>query len=144
MNTTIETNKAKATRFIEAFNTDDWDTVRNVADPNYVFHHPLGGTVRAGPKAIIGAWSEFKASLPDSWHPIPVMIAEGDYVAVLLPTYGIWHGEHRPLSGRQVSGKLVWDGSSGRNAADGDGTVSPSAPTNCNGTSEYPAIPTDY
>jgi hypothetical protein len=43
MNSTIETNKATATRFIEAFNTADWDTVREVVAPNYVFHHPVGG-----------------------------------------------------------------------------------------------------
>lgn len=105
MNSTIETNKAAATRFIEAFNTDDWDAVREVADPNYVFHHPLGGTVRAGPEAIIAEWSGFKASLPDSWHPIPVMIAEGDYVAVLLPTYGHFTGE--PHKGDPPTGKWL-------------------------------------
>ncbi|MFC1908078.1 ester cyclase, partial [Chloroflexota bacterium] len=37
-------------------------------------------------------WSSFKASLPDSWHPIPVMVTEGDYLAVLLPTYGNFTG----------------------------------------------------
>jgi len=105
MNTTIETNKVMATHFIEAFNTNDWDTVRKVADPNYVFHHPLGGTVRAGPKAIIAAWAEFKASLPDSWHPIPVMIAESEYVAVLLPTYGHFTGE--PHQGTPPTGKWL-------------------------------------
>jgi len=87
-------NKMTATRFIEAFNTDDWDTVRDVVAPDYVFHHPLGGTVQAGPEGMVVAWSIFKAALPDSWHPIPVMIAEGDYVAVLLPTYGNFTEPH--------------------------------------------------
>lgn len=35
MNNPIETNKATATRFIEAFNTADWDTVRAVVAQNY-------------------------------------------------------------------------------------------------------------
>lgn len=87
------TNKAVAVRFIEAFNTDGWDTVREVVSSNYVFHHPVGGTVQAGAEGMVQAWSGFKASSPDSWHPIPVMVAEGDYVAVLLPTYGNFAGE---------------------------------------------------
>jgi hypothetical protein len=41
MNNTIERNKAAATRFIEGFNTDDWDTVREVVAPNYVLTHPV-------------------------------------------------------------------------------------------------------
>jgi predicted ester cyclase len=105
MNNTIETKRATATRFIEAFNTADWDTVREVVAPNYVFHHPVGGTVHAGPEGMVAAWSDFKAALPDSWHPIPVMIAEGDYLAVLLPTYGHFTGE--PYHGAQPTGKWL-------------------------------------
>lgn len=85
--------KAVATKFIEAFNTDDWGTVRRVVTSDYVYHHPIGGTVQAGPEGMVAAWSSFKASLPDSWHPIPIMITDGDYLAVLLPTYGNFTGE---------------------------------------------------
>ena len=92
MNNISETNKAAATRFIEAFNNDDWDAVREVVAPDFVFHHPLGGTVEAGPEGMVATWAGFKVLSPDSWHPIPVMIAEGDYVAVLLPTYGHFTG----------------------------------------------------
>ena len=88
-----ENNKAIAIQFIEAFNTEDWDTVRKVVTPNYVYHHPIGGTVHAGPEGMVAAWSSFKSSLPDSWHPIPVMITDRDYLAVLLPTYGNFTGE---------------------------------------------------
>lgn len=100
-----QTNKANATRFIQAFNTDDWKTVREVVAPNYVFHHPVGGTVQAGQEGMVSAWSGFKASLPDSWHPIPVMIAEGDYITVLLPTYGHFTGE--PYHGFPPTGKWL-------------------------------------
>jgi predicted SnoaL-like aldol condensation-catalyzing enzyme len=93
MDDTIERKKEIATRFIHAFNTDDWDTVREVVAPNYTFHHPIGGTVQAGPEGMVGVWADFKASLPDSWHPIPVMITEGDFLAVLLPTYGHFTGK---------------------------------------------------
>jgi predicted ester cyclase len=86
------TNKAAATCFIEAFNTDNWDSVREVVAPNFVLHHPVPGTVQLGPEGMVGVWSHFKAALPDSWHPIPVMITEGDYLAVLLPTYGHFDG----------------------------------------------------
>jgi len=41
---------------------------------------------------MIETWSGFKAALPDSWHPIPVMVTKGDYLAVLLPTYGNFTG----------------------------------------------------
>jgi len=88
-----ERKRAIATQFIEAFNTDDWDTVRKVVTPDYVYHHPIGGTVLAGPEGMVAAWSSFKSSLPDSWHPIPVMITDKDFLAVLLPTYGHFTGE---------------------------------------------------
>jgi predicted ester cyclase len=93
-----EFNKAVATRFIEGFNNDDWDAVRGVVAPGFVFHHPVGGTVEAGPEGMVSTWAGFKTLSPDSWHPSPVMIAEGDEVAVLLPTYGTFtgQGEHSP------------------------------------------------
>ena len=93
MNNLIKNNKETATKYIEAFNTDDWKTVRDVIANDFTFHHPIGGTVKAGPEGMVRAWSDFKASLPDSWHPIPIMIAEGDYLAVLLPTYGHFTGK---------------------------------------------------
>jgi predicted ester cyclase len=101
----LEAHKGTATRFIEAFNTDDWDTVREVVAEGYVFHHPVGGTVQAGPEGMVGVWSEFKSALPDSWHPIPVMIAEGEYLAVLLPTYGTFTG--KPYHGAEPTGKWL-------------------------------------
>ena len=85
-------NRATAARFVDAFNNDDWDTVRAVVAEGFVFHHPIGGTVQAGPEGMVAAWSGFKRLSPDSWHPIPILIAEGDHVAVLLPTYGHFTG----------------------------------------------------
>jgi predicted ester cyclase len=94
----LEANKAAAVRFIHGFNDDDWDTVRDVVAPGFVFHHPMGGTVEAGPEGMVSTWAGFKVLSPDSWHPIPVMIADDDCVAVLLPTYGHFsgQGEHAP------------------------------------------------
>jgi len=85
-------NKATAARFVGAFNDSDWDTVREVVADNFVFHHPIGGTVEAGPEGMVATWAGFKLLSPDSWHPIPILIAEGDHVAVLLPTYGHFTG----------------------------------------------------
>ena len=70
---TEHTNMATAARFIEGFNNDDWDAVREVVAPDFVFHHPLGGTVEAGPEGMVATWAGFKVLSPDSWHPIPVM-----------------------------------------------------------------------
>jgi len=95
-------HKAKTVRFIEAFNTNDWGTVREVVAPDFVLHHPVGGEMHIGAEGMVEVWAEFKASLPDSWHPIPIMIAEGDYVAVLLPTYG--HFDGQPHRGTQPTG----------------------------------------
>ena len=94
----LETMKEAATRFVHGFNDNDWDTVRDVVASGFVFHHPVGGTVEAGPEGMVSTWAGFKVLSPDSWHPIPVMIAEGDHVAVLLPTYGTFtgKGEHAP------------------------------------------------
>ena len=66
MNDTNDNYRVIATQFIEAFNTDDWDTVRKVVAPNYVYHHPVGSPVQAGPEGMVVAWSSFKSSLPDS------------------------------------------------------------------------------
>jgi len=85
-------NKVTAACFVEAFNTDNWDTVRQVVADGFVFHHPIGGTVEAGPEGMVATWAGFKRLSPDSWHPIPILIAEGDFVAVLLPTYGHFTG----------------------------------------------------
>ena len=85
-------NKATAARFVRAFNHDDWDAVREVVADSFVFHHPIGGTVEAGPEGMVATWAGFKRLSPDSWHPIPILIAEGDHVAVLLPTYGHFTG----------------------------------------------------
>ena len=101
----METNKEIATRFIHAFNNDDWDAVREVVDPKFVLHHPMGGTAQLGPEGMIKVWSHFKAALPDSWHPIPVMITEGAYLSVLLPTYGTFNGE--PHQGVKPTGKWL-------------------------------------
>jgi predicted ester cyclase len=108
-NEVMRKNKITATRFIEAFNTDDWDTVREVVASDYVFHHPLGGTIQAGPEGMVGAWSVFKGALPDSWHPIPIMIAEGDYLSVLLPTYGTFTKPHEniPPTGKWLEYGMV-------------------------------------
>jgi predicted ester cyclase len=105
MYTDINKNKETATRYIEAFNTNNWNTVREVVSPNFVFHHPIGGTVQAGPEGMVDVWADFKASLPDSWHPIPIMIAEGDFLAVLLPTYGNFTG--KPYHGSPPTGKWI-------------------------------------
>lgn len=105
-----QTNMAAATQFIEGFNDDDWDAVREVVADDYVFHHPLGGTVQAGPDGMVKTWAGFKQLAPDSWHPIPVMIAEHDYVAVLLPTYGTFTGAGEksppPTGGRLAYGMV--------------------------------------
>jgi predicted ester cyclase len=85
-------NKATAERFIQAFNHDDWATVREIVADGFVFHHPIGGTVQAGPEGMVATWAGFKRLSPDSWHPIPILIAEGDHAAVLLPTYGHFTG----------------------------------------------------
>jgi steroid delta-isomerase-like uncharacterized protein len=92
-------NMEAATRFIKAFNEDDWDVVREVVSPDFVLHHPIGGDNRLGPEGMVKVWSDFKTGLPDSWHPIPVMITDGDHLANLLPTYGNFTGEtHQGLT----------------------------------------------
>ena len=55
-----EANKATAVRFIHGFNDDDWDAVREVVAAGFVFHHPLGGTVEAGPDGMVSTWAGFK------------------------------------------------------------------------------------
>jgi predicted ester cyclase len=94
-----------ADRFIQAFNNDDWDVVREVVSPSFVLHHPMGGDRQLGAEGMIDVWSHFKAALPDSWHPIPIMITEGPYLANLLPTYGNFNGD--PHQGIQPTGKWL-------------------------------------
>ena len=93
MDSTLQINKAAATRFIEGFNTSDWHAVREVLAPDFLLHHPIGGTQRLGPEGMVTVWADFKAGLPDAWHPTPIMIAEGDQIAALVPTYGHFTGQ---------------------------------------------------
>ena len=94
-----EANKASATRFIEAFNSSEWDVVREVVHPDFVLHHPVGGTMQLGPEGMIAVWSDLKAAIPDARHPIPIMVTDGDYLATLLPIYGHFDGEpHQGIS----------------------------------------------
>jgi predicted ester cyclase len=105
-----EMNRAVAIRFIEAFNNGAWDDLPAVVGEDFVLHHPMGGTMRLGPQGMAQVWSHFKAALPDAWHPIPVLIAEGDFVANLLPTYGHFTGEpHQgvPPTGRWLEYGMV-------------------------------------
>ena len=105
-----EMNRAAAIRFIEAFNTGAWDDLPAVVAGDFVLHHPMGGTMRLGPQGMRQVWAHFKAALPDARHPIPVMIAEGDYVATLLPTYGTFTGDpHQgiPPTGRWLEYGMV-------------------------------------
>ena len=109
MNAT-EMNRAAAIRFIEAFNTAGWDDLPAVVASDFVLHHPMGGTMRLGPQGMQQVWAHFKAALPDAWHPIPVMITEGDCVATLLPTYGTFTGDpHQgiPPTGRWLEYGMV-------------------------------------
>ena len=100
-----EINKAAATRFIHVFNDDTWDVLPEVVSPEFVLTHPVPGRVPLGPQGMAKVWSHFKAALPDSWHPIPVLITEGDYLANLLPTYGTFNGE--PHQGTPPTGKWL-------------------------------------
>jgi predicted ester cyclase len=105
-----EMNEAAAARFIEIFNTAAWDDLPAVVAADFVLHHPMGGTMRLGPQGMQQVWAHFKAALPDAWHPIPIMIAEGDYVATLLPTYGTFTGDpHQgiPPTGRWLEYGMV-------------------------------------
>ncbi len=105
-----ETNRAAAIRFIKTFNTDGWDDLPAVVAGDFVLHHPMGGTMRLGPAGMRQVWAHFKAALPDAWHPIPIMIAEGDCVATLLPTYGTFTGDpHQgiPPTGRWLEYGMV-------------------------------------
>ena len=102
---TTTANKAAATRFVEAFNTDNWDLVHEVVDADFVLHHPAGGTMQLGPQGMVAVWRHFKAAIPNAWHPIPVMIAEGDYLANLLPTYGTFDGD--PHQGIPATGQWL-------------------------------------
>jgi predicted ester cyclase len=105
-----EMNEAAAIRFIEAFNGAAWDELPAVVASDFVLHHPMGGTMRLGPEGMRQVWSHFKAAVPDSWHPIPIMIAEGDCVATLLPTYGHFTGDpHQgiPPTGRWLEYGMV-------------------------------------
>ena len=153
--------KPPAVRFIHGFNDDDWETVREIVAPGFVFHHPLGGTLKAGPDGMVSTWAGFKVLSPDSWHPIPVMIAEGDFVAVLLPTYGHFsgQGEHAPpptggrldygmvnmvrLEGRSLVEMWFRHGSPRGNAATGRRATDPHPGAHADGRGELQHIPSN-
>ena len=96
MSNTGNRNKASASQFIEIFNTDDWDAIGEVVAEHFVLTHPLAGTIQLGPKGMAAAWSGDKKSVPDMWHPIPVMITEGDHLAVADEAFAAYNQALEP------------------------------------------------
>jgi len=74
-----DANKTSAARFIDGFKDDYWDAARRVMAPGCILHHPLEGNIEAGPDGMVSMWAGFKQLSLSSWHPTPVMIAEGDF-----------------------------------------------------------------
>ena len=102
-------NEAAAERFVQAFNHDDWAAVREVVADGFVFHHPIGGTVEAGPEGMVATWAGFKHLSPDSWHPIPILIAEGTTRPCSCPRMGTSRaGRTRPRRPRADASITAW------------------------------------
>lgn len=57
---------------------------------------------------MVATWAVFKVLAPDSWHPIPVMIADSDYAAVSPQiTDAKRKGALRASCGRSYRGRVA-------------------------------------
>lgn len=103
---------------------DNWDVVREIVADGFVFHYPIGGTVEAGSDGLVATWAGVNRLSPDSWHPIPILVVEGDYVAGLLPAHGHFTGrsDRAPArTGGRLDYGVVNVGRSNESRTPGDG-----------------------
>lgn len=90
----VEANRALEVLSIESFNNADWDVMRSVIADDFVLYQPLSPEPIAGKEAVIGFYQSFHAALPDIGHPnVNVLLADAEWVAVLMPTVGTFENE---------------------------------------------------
>lgn len=97
-----------ATRAMEAFNTADWETMRELAHKDVVYLEAGSARRIEGIGPYIDVLAEWKTALPDVSGTVRQAIAGGDLVAQNV----VWRGTHEgplptptgaiPPSGREV------------------------------------------
>ena len=80
-----------AARALEAFNTADWDTFRDLAHEDVVYVESGTGRRIEGIEAYLEALREWKAALPDVHGTIRRVVAEGDLAVQDI----LWRGTHQ-------------------------------------------------
>jgi steroid delta-isomerase-like uncharacterized protein len=99
---------ALAARGITAFNTADWDTMRDVCQEDVVYTETGTGRRLEGIEACLDAWREWREAMPDVTGTIGRSLAEDDVVVMELT----WRGTHdgplmSPQGALPATGKTV-------------------------------------
>jgi len=90
----IEANRELEEIHAEGFSNADWDAMRSVIADDFVLYQPLSPESIAGKEAVIGFYQSFHAAMPDIGHPnVNVLLADSEWVAVLMPTVGTFENE---------------------------------------------------
>lgn len=103
--------EARARESVEAFNRGDWDTVRAMAAPTYVYEETGTGARYEGADAVIAALEAWKGAFPDATGEITRLCTDGETSVLEI----VWRGTHSgpletgagviPASGRPME---VW------------------------------------
>jgi len=102
----IEANRALEVLNIEAFNNADWDLVRETVAEDFVLYQPLSPEPIVSEDGLVGFFQSFYDSMPDINHPnINVLLAEGEWVVVLMPGAGTFENDMMgiPANNAQIS-----------------------------------------
>jgi steroid delta-isomerase-like uncharacterized protein len=73
---------------IDAFNRSDWDTIRAMTGPGYVYEETGTGRRCTGPDETLAALQQWKAAIPDGTGEVLGVVVDGDTVVLEL----VWRG----------------------------------------------------
>lgn len=85
-----ENIEGKARESVEAFNRGDWDAIRAVLSPGYVYEETGTGQRYEGPDAAIAAFRSWKSAFPDATGEVTRLTTSGETAVMEI----VWRGTH--------------------------------------------------
>ena len=89
---------------LEAWKDRDWDSIRNVLHPDYVYTGPDGQRVAGIEEGLVAGWTSFAESFPDGTYKVNSVYVDGDTVVTEFRFTGTHKGEFAGITptGNQV------------------------------------------
>ena len=100
---------------VDAFNRGDWDAVRDLAGPAFVFEEVATGRRYDDTESTVAALGDWRIAFPDATGEVVGLVVDADTTAIQI----IWRGTHDgslatpngsiPATGRTIEvGAVMW------------------------------------